>query len=708
MALFDQVSFGSIGSSVKKLQKQLNQYGANLSVDGIFGEKTKQAVMDFQNAKDLVVDGIVGSKTWGALNNLYSLATGKNSSQPTAGTTNSSASSPTSSSSSSNPTQSWSYDDFKVSDATAAADQKRQELASQKPGEFTYGAYEKSDVVKQAEALLQQQLANKPGEYTSPWQSQLNDIIAQIQNREKFSYDLNGDALYQQYKDQYTNQGKMAMMDTMGQAQAMTGGYGSSYAQSVGQQAYQGYLQQLNDKAPELYQLALNQYNAEGDNMYNQASLIAGMENQEYGRYRDSVSDYYTELDRLTNDSRYQSEQDYNRYLDAYNMAYGQHRDSVSDWQQAQNRADQEYWNQYNKDYSQYADDRNLAYDNYWNDKNLSYRQDRDKVADEQWQKEYDEALRQYNQNFQYQQDRDAVADSQWNQSFQYQQDRDAVADKQWQDSFDYQKDRDAVSDSQWNQSFQYQQDRDAVADSQWQSEFDEAMRQYNQNLQYQQDRDKVADEQWNQSFQYQQDRDAVSDSQWDKSFQYQQDRDAVADQQWNQSFQYQQDRDTVADSQWQAQFDEAKRQYDEQMAISQNKDSSTSDTDGDEPPKKGYDNEGLTDAQIKSLQTALGLDADGKWGPNSRKAAGGLGAKDAYNAWKQGKLGQQEPFEEGSKLTYSDVALTAAQMRKAGASKQEINQYLNEVVQSSNYTPTNSVSKDLLELKAGYVGSGR
>ena len=100
---------------------------------------------------------------------------------------------------------------------------------------FEYEEYKPSDTVTQAEELLKQQLANKPGDYQSAWQTQLDDILNQILNREKFSYDLNGDALYQQYKDLFTTQGKMAMMDTMGQAQAMTGGYGNSYAQTVGQ-----------------------------------------------------------------------------------------------------------------------------------------------------------------------------------------------------------------------------------------------------------------------------------------------------------------------------------------------------------------------------------------------------------------------------------------------------------------------------------------
>lgn len=197
------------------------------------------------------------------------------------------------------------------------------------PKDFKYEDYEKSDITKQAEALLQQQMANKPGEYQSNWQSQLNETLDKILNREEFSYDLNGDALYQQYKDQYMLQGKQAMMDTMGQAQAATGGYGNSYAQTVGQQVYQGHLQQLNDKVPELYKLALDQYNQEGQDLYNQYGLYADMDEREYGRYRDKVSDYNTELARLIDEARYQDETGYNRYSADKTFDYGQFIDSI-------------------------------------------------------------------------------------------------------------------------------------------------------------------------------------------------------------------------------------------------------------------------------------------------------------------------------------------------------------------------------------------
>jgi peptidoglycan hydrolase-like protein with peptidoglycan-binding domain len=52
---------------VRTLQDLLRQGGYPISVDGIFGPLTDQAVRSFQQAKQLNVDGIVGPLTWGAL-----------------------------------------------------------------------------------------------------------------------------------------------------------------------------------------------------------------------------------------------------------------------------------------------------------------------------------------------------------------------------------------------------------------------------------------------------------------------------------------------------------------------------------------------------------------------------------------------------------------------------------------------------------------
>ena len=371
----NNLRLGSYGDDVLELQKKLNQtnYGYNLAEDGSFGEKTLAAVKDYQKRSGLDVDGIVGTNTWGALTKVNAPAA----TTPTQATTTTQAATPTTTQTTTQATTSknsgFSYTPYQKSDAVAQAEALLQQQLAQKPG-----AYASSDAVAQAEAMLQQQLSQKPGEYTSAWQTQLNDTLNKILNREKFSYDLNGDALYQQYKDQYTTQGQLAMMDAMGQAAALNGGYGSSYAQSVGQQTYQGYLQQLNEKVPELYQLALDQYNREEDALYDQASLMASMENQDYGRYRDTVSDYYTELDRLTEDARYKSEQDYGRYQDSLN-AYYTELDRLTE--------DARY--QGEQDYGKWADKLNLDYGMY-----------RDQVADKQWQAEFDEAKRQYDQAY--------------------------------------------------------------------------------------------------------------------------------------------------------------------------------------------------------------------------------------------------------------------------------------------------------------------
>jgi Putative peptidoglycan binding domain/N-acetylmuramoyl-L-alanine amidase len=60
----DILQLGSKGSSVKQLQIALNAKGFNVGVaDGIFGDMTRKAVIDFQKKQGLTPDGIVGPKT---------------------------------------------------------------------------------------------------------------------------------------------------------------------------------------------------------------------------------------------------------------------------------------------------------------------------------------------------------------------------------------------------------------------------------------------------------------------------------------------------------------------------------------------------------------------------------------------------------------------------------------------------------------------
>lgn len=128
-------------------------------------------------------------------------------------------------------------------------------------------------------------------EFSSSYDEQITELYNKIVSREPFKYDPMSDGLYGQYREQYTQMGRMAMRDSMGKAAALTGGYGSSYAQKVGQQEYDEYLQKLGEVMPELYAAAYQRYKDQGESLESQYQRLTKLEGQEYDRYRDQVED---------------------------------------------------------------------------------------------------------------------------------------------------------------------------------------------------------------------------------------------------------------------------------------------------------------------------------------------------------------------------------------------------------------------------------
>ena len=137
---------------------------------------------------------------------------------------------------------------------------------------------------------------------------QATAIYDKIMNRGEFTFDLNKDKLYQQYRDLYAQMGRGAMEDTMGQAAALTGGYGSTYSQNAGQQAYNSYLQKLNEVVPELYTAAYNRYNQEGQNLMNLYTMARSNADSAYER---DYNQWYNrlQLERSDEDTAYNRKQ---------------------------------------------------------------------------------------------------------------------------------------------------------------------------------------------------------------------------------------------------------------------------------------------------------------------------------------------------------------------------------------------------------------
>ena len=322
------LQFGSKGDDVKELQQYLNNNGYSLNVDGDFGNNTLSAVKDYQQKNGLDVDGIVGDNTWGKL-------LGSNTSANSSGYTPTAA--PTIAPAPTAPK----YDTSSWDDSTK--------------GSAASGAYEAAK-----EAL------NNYGSFNFSENKWLEGIKDNIKNYDKFSYDVNSDALYQQYAEQYARMGKMASADVMGQAAAMTGGYGNSYAATVGNQAYQSYIQQLNDKVPELYQLALEQHNMEKQDLYNQYSMLLSEYEREYGLYSDEYNklldslgiakdDYYSGADMFYTEQGNKNNVLGQEFSDAMSLweADTNNKWAQAEWDESANRyANEEAWRQKEYDLS--------------------------------------------------------------------------------------------------------------------------------------------------------------------------------------------------------------------------------------------------------------------------------------------------------------------------------------------------------------------
>lgn len=337
MATYTNLSRGSKGDDVIKLQQSLVNAGYNVGssgVDGSYGPQTEAAVRKYQTDNNLKIDGIAGSET---LSSLYGANT-------SAAKTQQSISTPSVTAQSGSATS-------KVTDDLAyqAATQALEQAQGNKPTLDNYSSATSKvtddPAYQAAMQALEQAQGNKPT-LEGKYDEQLADIYNQIMNREDFSYDINEDALYEQYKNQYITQGKLAMQDAMGQAAAMTGGYGNSYADMVGNQTFQAYMQQLNAVMPELYGQAYERYLQEEQRLYDQYAMLAEMSDDEFSRYQAQLDEYWkgvdlaqTQKDDAYNIWRDTKDDDFDTYqlaLDEYwrgvDLAQTQKSDAYDEW----------------------------------------------------------------------------------------------------------------------------------------------------------------------------------------------------------------------------------------------------------------------------------------------------------------------------------------------------------------------------------------
>lgn len=256
-SIYTELRKGAAGNDVKALQNALSKQGYQAGSSGVYDDQTLEAVKRYQQKTGQTVSGNADDAT---LRSLYGTPSAK-------------------------------YE-----------------------GGYIPGAH-----VNSAEQYLKTLQSQKPGDYSGKYTRQAEALLGQIISRKPFSYDANSDPLYQIYRDRYIMGGQRAMENAMGQAAQLTGGYGNTYAQTVGQQQYQQYMEGLNDKVPELAQQAHARYQGEGDRLRQSYQLLQSADDAAYGRWADGYNRWNNETQQAQ--SAYESayDRDYSRYNDQRN-----------------------------------------------------------------------------------------------------------------------------------------------------------------------------------------------------------------------------------------------------------------------------------------------------------------------------------------------------------------------------------------------------
>ena len=199
------------------------------------------------------------------------------------------------------------------------------------------------------EARAGYESVTRPDDYSSKYRDDIDDLLREILSRDDFSYNVEEDPLYQQYRTMYQREGDRAMRETLAEAASGAGGM-NTYAITAASQANNYYNSQLNDKIPELYKLAYDMYLQDKESKVQDLGLLQDMDATQYARYRDTMNDFYADR----------------------NFAYGEYQDTIT------------------RNDNALRDQRDFTYGDYW--QNKEYTDNRSDIDYERTQAEKETA----------------------------------------------------------------------------------------------------------------------------------------------------------------------------------------------------------------------------------------------------------------------------------------------------------------------------
>lgn len=145
--------------------------------------------------------------------------------------------------------------------------------------------------------------------FDSKYDSILQDLVNKANNYEDFTYDVESDPLYGQYRKQYLREGDRATRDALAKMAASNGGQVSTSAAAAASQAGDYYAAQLSDKVPELEQRAYSKYMDEYNRILSNLQATQSQEQLDYNKYLNAYQQWLTDRNQA-----------YQQYLDKFGM----------------------------------------------------------------------------------------------------------------------------------------------------------------------------------------------------------------------------------------------------------------------------------------------------------------------------------------------------------------------------------------------------
>ncbi len=175
--------------------------------------------------------------------------------------------------------------------------------------------YSESGEVAAAKAALAKAESSAPAEYKSAYSDEIKNLTERILSGEKFSYDFNADPIYNVYREQSEADRRRAVSDAVSSAALLTGGYGNSYGVTAAQEASAKSAENLRKIIPSLLEAAYDRWYGEREAERERLRAVMDLESADYGKYRDSVSDYMSNRDYAYGKYADMSKADFDRYL---------------------------------------------------------------------------------------------------------------------------------------------------------------------------------------------------------------------------------------------------------------------------------------------------------------------------------------------------------------------------------------------------------